>query len=105
MMKRCGKQLLEKRWRSAGVYESAAQRSKSICHDCEKNGNNHGIFTTKVVMSVFVVFAMRGTISCTVTGRRRYSIDLYITLNLLPCTQKRKCYFHKVNYRCFNYCQ
>jgi len=36
-----------------------------------------------------------GTISCTVTGRRRYSIDLYIALNLLSCTQKRTLFSYR----------
>ena len=38
----------------------------------------------KVIKSVFVLFVMRGTISC--TEGRRYSVDLYILLNLRSCT-------------------
>ena len=41
------------------MCERAAQRSRSICRDCGKVGNNHGTFTTKVVESVFVL-ATRG---------------------------------------------
>jgi len=47
-------------WRSAGVCERAAQRSRSIRRGCETTGNNHGTFTMKVVKSVFVLLAMRG---------------------------------------------
>ena len=82
----------------------------------KKNGNNHGTFTTKVVRSVFVLLATRGTISCKVTGGRRYSIDLYILLNLLSCTVHKSAHvisyhklslfkllsikFHEFNFRC-----
>jgi len=47
-------------WRSAGVCERVAQRSRSVCCGCEKGGNNRWTFTTKVIKSVFVVFATRG---------------------------------------------
>ena len=43
-----------------------------------------------------------GTISCTVTGGIRYSIDLYITLTLtfVYCAQQCTCYYRTINYRC-----
>ena len=42
------------------MRERATQRSRSICHGCEKTRNNHGTFSTKVVKSVFVLLVMRG---------------------------------------------
>ena len=45
----------------------------------------------------------RGTISCTVTEGRRYSIDLCIalTLTFVYCAQLHTCYYRTVNYCCF----
>jgi len=42
------------------VCERATQHSRSLCCDCEKVGNNHGTFTTKVVESVFILLGARG---------------------------------------------
>jgi len=44
------------------VYERAAQHSRSICCDCEKEkkGHNHETFTMKVVKSVFILLVTRG---------------------------------------------
>ena len=69
--------------RSAGVCERAAQRSRSICCGCEKDGNNRRTFTTKVIESVFVLFATRGHDILYSDWGRRYSVDLYIALSLL----------------------
>ena len=42
------------------MCERAAQRSRSICCGCEKDGNNRRTFIAKVVKSVLVVFVTRG---------------------------------------------
>ena len=94
-------------WRSTGVCESmddimygerAAQGSRLICCGCEKDGNNRQTFTTKVVKSVFVVFATRGH-DILYSDWRRYSIDLYIALNFLSCTVTKHTLFsyHKLS--------
>jgi len=69
--------------RSAGVCERAAQRSRSVCCGFEKDGNNCRTFTMKVVKSVFVLYATRGHDILYSDWGRRYSVDLYIALNLL----------------------
>ena len=66
--------------------ERAAQRSRSICCGCEKDGNNRRTFTAKIVKSVFVVFATRGHNILYSDWERSYSVDLYIAMNFLSCT-------------------
>ena len=75
--------------------ERTAQRSRSICCGCEKDGNNRRTFTVKVVKSVFVVFATRGHDILYSDWGRRYSVDLYISLNLLfvYCAQSARVIF------------
>ena len=69
------------------MCERAAQRStRLICCGCEKDRNNRRTFTTKVVKSVFVLFATRGRDILYSDWGRRYSVDLYIVLNLPSCT-------------------
>ena len=71
------------------MCERAAQHSRSICCGCEKDVNNRRTFTTKVVKSVFVVFAMRGHDILYSDRGRSYSVDLYIALNLY-CAQSAR---------------
>ena len=68
-------------------WSSVAQHSRSICHDCKKERTIMGHLQRRL-STVCSFFLWRGvTISCTVTGGgRRYSVDLYITLNLILCT-------------------
>jgi len=83
--------------------------SRSICCDCEKekNGNNHGTFTTKVVKSVFILLVTRGynvLYSDLEEKILRRSVH-HVELTFVYSVQKRTCYFCTVNYRCFNYCR
>ena len=83
------------------MYESAAQRSKSICRDCEKNGNNHGTFTMKVVTSVIVVFATRWH-DILYSDWEEKILHRSVQRVELTCTQKDSTVKY---YRCFNYFQ
>jgi len=65
------------------------------------------IFTTKVVKSVFILLVTRGyNVLYSDWGEKilRRSVN-HIELTFMYSAQKRTCYFHTVNYRCFNYCQ
>ena len=46
------------------MCERDAQRSRSVCCGCEKDGNNRRTSTTKVIKSVLVALRQGGTISC-----------------------------------------
>jgi len=93
--------------RSAGVCERAPQRSRSICCGCDKDGNNRRTFTAKVFKSVFVLFATRGHGILYSDWERRYSVDLYIALNLLlvpatsPDSFKRRIHHHHLSQQSF----
>ena len=63
------------------------QHSRSICCDCEKkNGTIMGHLPRRLSTECPFFLQRGGTISCTVTEGRRYSVDLYIALNLPLCT-------------------
>ena len=91
------KELLEK----CSVFHNSRWRStccgceRSISCGCEKDGNNRWTFTTKVVKTVFVLFATRGHDILYSDWGRRYSVDLYISLNLLfmYCAQSARVIF------------
>jgi len=54
----------------------------------------------KVIKSVFILFATRGHDILYSDWGRRYSVDLYIALNLLfvYCARSAHVHFHTVNY-------
>jgi len=60
----------------------------------------------KVVKSLFILIAMRRHDILYSDWGRRYSLDLYIALNLLFVYYAQSArYFHTIDYHCFNYCQ
>jgi len=82
------------------VREPHNVQGRYAVSDCEKKSGTIVGHLPRRLLRVCSLFLQRGgMISCTVTGGRRYSVDLYITLNfrvpVLLCTKAHVLFLYR----------